>query len=92
MRRWHADETLMRRRQNFEKSKHFNRTTGATDECHCLAGIGTMRKHRPNESCGDRCSLCDLQRLGKRLARRKARRLLKCIADPIEFNRVARWW
>lgn len=92
MRRWHADEALMRRRQRFEIAKHRNRTTGETDRCHCLEGIGTMRKHRPNESCGDRCSLCDLRRLGKKLTRRKTRRLMKSVADPVEWPRVESYW
>jgi len=40
--------------------------------CHCGAGIGTMRKHRPYETHSPgKCRLCDLERL---MARRDHRR------------------
>lgn len=89
MQRWHAEEALMRRRQKVEILKHRNRITGELDQCHCLAGIGTMRKHRPNESCGDHCGLCDLHRDAKRRARRRQRRLLKKVNDSAELRKVA---
>lgn len=92
MRRWHSEVALMTRRQNFEIVKHGDRTTGETFQCHCLDGIGTMRKHRPNESCGDTCSLCDHHRFYKRVNRRQQRRLLKSVNDPVEFYRLGQYF
>lgn len=94
MQRWHSEVALMERRRKFELNKHRNRITGETDACHCLAGLGTMRKHRPNESCGDHCSLCDLRRLGKRLALRKFRRAMREAVDLTGLDRrdYGLWW
>ena len=42
--------------------------------CHCGNGMGTMRKHRPNESHpSSSCGLCAYERSLSRLERRKER-------------------
>jgi hypothetical protein len=42
--------------------------------CHCGAGIGTMRKHRPNESHpSSSCGFCATLRQARRLERRQQR-------------------
>jgi hypothetical protein len=42
--------------------------------CHCGAGMGTMRKHRPYESHpSSSCRICAIERLIARLDRRRER-------------------
>jgi hypothetical protein len=70
MQRFQQERALMAKRWRAEWVKH-GRNFGA---CHCGAGPGTMRKHRPFESHSSKnCSLCALERDWARLKRRRER-------------------
>lgn len=95
--RWHTDKPLMERRYKTELRKHrkWDLESGpAQQDCHCLKGIGTMRKHKPNERCSNHtyCPLCKYRRIEKRVVRRKFRRLFKRITDPVEVPKLKLYW
>ena len=70
MKRFQMDRPVMVKRWRMEWEKH-GRDFG---NCHCGAGMGTMRKHRPNEAHSPgKCGLCDLERIWARQARRRVR-------------------
>lgn len=64
MRRWHSETALMHRRWRDEMRKHGydwrNPPDPACDGtvCHCVAGIGSMRKRRPLDCGRPRCGIC----------------------------------
>lgn len=71
MLRFQLDRAVMVKRWRAEWENH-GRDFG---NCHCGAGMGTMRKHRPNEShSSSSCRLCGLERLWKRQEKRRMRR------------------
>lgn len=70
MLRFQLDRPIMVRRWRQEWINH-GYDFGA---CHCGAGIGTMRKHRPQESHpSSSCGLCADERLWRRQLRRQER-------------------
>lgn len=70
MKRFQMDRAVMVKRWRQEWENH-GRDFGA---CHCGRGMGTMRKHRPNEShAPGKCWLCDAQRADAHRARRRER-------------------
>jgi hypothetical protein len=70
MLRFQTDRALMVKRWRQEWLKH-GRDFKA---CHCGAGLGTMRKHRPYESHpSSSCGLCRALREEAHLKRRRAR-------------------
>lgn len=68
MKRFQMERALMAKRWRQEWEQH-GRDFG---NCHCGRGMGTMRKHRPHESCG--CATCAAIDWCERRARRKHRR------------------
>lgn len=72
MQRFHNEWALMVRRWRVEWEAH-GRDFG---NCHCGRGMGTMRKHRPFEGhASGQCGVCARERFGRRLDRRRARRV-----------------
>lgn len=69
MLRFQLDRPIMVKRWYVEWVAH-GRDFG---NCHCGKGMGTMRKHRPYEGHGKRCSICGLEQLWARMARRRER-------------------
>lgn len=70
MKRFHLERSLMIKRWRQEWHNH-GRDFG---DCHCGRGIGTMRKHRPQEGHSSKnCRVCALARLLARQQRRKRR-------------------
>jgi hypothetical protein len=70
MRRFQAERALMAKRWRQEWVKH-GRDFGS---CHCGAGAGTMRKHRPFESHpSSSCGLCCALREEAHAKRRRVR-------------------
>jgi hypothetical protein len=70
MQRFHLERAIMVKRWRQEWVNH-GRNFG---NCHCGAGAGTMRKHRPNESHpSSSCGLCAGQRAMARQTRRRER-------------------
>lgn len=70
MYRFQVERPLMLKRWRQEWIKH-GRDFG---NCHCAAGIGTLRKHRPYESHpSSSCRFCAIERLFARRERRKHR-------------------
>lgn len=70
MKRFQMDRPIMVKRWRLEWSLHGNNF----GNCHCGAGIGTMRKHRPRESHpSSSCRLCAGMRDGARMDRRRER-------------------
>jgi hypothetical protein len=69
MKRFQMDRPIMVKRWRVEWQKH-GRDFGS---CHCGAGVGTMRKHRPFESCPSPCNYCDIVRMENRQAGRRER-------------------
>lgn len=70
MLRFQLERAIMVKRWRKEWENH-GRDFG---NCHCGAGLGTMRKHRPGESHpSSSCRLCALQREWKRQIKRQER-------------------
>jgi hypothetical protein len=70
MQRFQMDRPLMVKRWRQEWIIH-GRNFG---DCHCGAGMGTMRKHRPNESHpSSSCGICLFHRYLARMKRRRER-------------------
>ena len=70
MQRFQKDRPLMVKRWRQEWVNH----GGDFGNCHCGLGIGTMRKHRPNESHpSSSCRLCACERAGEKRERRAER-------------------
>lgn len=70
MQRFQLDRPVMVKRWRMEWEKH-GRDFG---NCHCGLGMGTMRKHRPNEShSSGKCGLCTWERFENRMERRRER-------------------
>lgn len=70
MKRFQMDRPIMVKRWRAEWEKH-GRDFG---NCHCGAGIGTMRKHRPGESHpSSSCGFCATARLYRRWHARQER-------------------
>jgi hypothetical protein len=67
MLRFQLDRPIMVKRWRNEWAAH-GKDFG---KCHCGRGMGTMRKHRPYESCT--CGMCRFQRFMRRLERRQQR-------------------
>jgi hypothetical protein len=71
MLRFQIDRPIMVRRWRQEWEAH-GRDFG---NCHCGLGIGTMRKHRPNESHpSSSCGVCRREREDLKQERRRDRR------------------
>lgn len=88
MQRFQLDRPVMVRRWRQEWENH-GRDFG---DCHCGAGMGTMRKHRPNEShASSSCRLCAWERAWRKRDRRReryeARRNLICESSSLPFGR-----
>jgi hypothetical protein len=71
MQRFQLEVPLMLKRWRKEWEQH-GRDFGG---CHCGAGMGTMRKHRPHEKAHSphRCGICDAYRWEKRQHNRRLR-------------------
>lgn len=70
MKRFEMDRPIMVKRWRREWENHGH----DFGNCHCGAGIGTMRKHRPFEShASSSCRLCALERMWARQKRRRQR-------------------
>lgn len=71
MKRFQMDRAIMVKRWRVEWEKHGRDFAG----CHCGAGMGTMRKHRPYEShASSKCGICGWERYLARQERRRERR------------------
>lgn len=74
MKRFQMDRAVMVKRWRQEWEKH-GRDFG---NCHCGAGMGTMRKHRPLESHpSSSCGFCAHVRFDKLMVRRRDRRFAR---------------
>ena len=70
MRRFQMDRPIMVKRWRQEWRNH----GGDFGACHCGLGMGTMRKHRPNEGHpASSCGLCAMEQAWARRARRQLR-------------------
>ena len=70
MKRFQMDRPIMVKRWRREWQIH----GGDFGNCHCGAGMGTMRKHKPQESHpSSSCSICAREREWARVERRKKR-------------------
>jgi hypothetical protein len=70
MRRFQEEIPVMTRRWRAEWIKHGRDFS----KCHCGAGMGTMRKHRPFESHpSSSCRICSQERYSEFLDRRRER-------------------
>lgn len=90
MQRFQLDRPIMVKRWRQEWNIH-GRDFG---DCHCGAGMGTMRKHRPRESHpSSSCGLCSVQRFSERMDRRRERytargAIIEGFADAIKVISV----
>jgi hypothetical protein len=84
MLRFQLDRPVMVKRWRREWHNH-GRDFG---KCHCGAGIGTMRKHRPSESHpSSSCRICGHIRFAKRLEKRRERYAQRrIIAEEMTFS------
>lgn len=76
MKRWQEDVTVMKKRWKEEIESHRDETFGNIESnCHCLRGMGTMRKRRPYDRCSpnQHCGICEMERYEQRLKRRRIR-------------------
>lgn len=70
MKRFQMERALMLRRWHRERLNH----GGDFGDCHCGKGMGTMRKHRPNESHpSSSCRACAYDRYYWKMESRRAR-------------------
>jgi hypothetical protein len=59
VRRWHSEIPLMQRRMRLEREKHGVQPDERDGRiCHCLLGIGFVRKRRPYDCGNPRCGVC----------------------------------
>ena len=90
MQRFQIDRPIMVKRWRKEWEIH-GRDFG---NCHCGAGMGTMRKHRPLESHpSSSCGICAIERAYARLERRRRRYerravILEGLRDFVEGDKV----
>ncbi len=75
--RWHAERLLMLRRWKQELRKHKSEVQGlyggtVEPTCHCLRGIGTLRKRKPGDCGRAQCGVCHLN---KKWSKGNSRRL-----------------
>lgn len=84
MRRWHEERSLMIRRMRMEREKHGVGWDVRDGEiCHCLLGIGFVRKRRPYDCGNPRCGLCHFEKFWTPKARATKQR------QAIEFDLAA---
>jgi hypothetical protein len=78
MKRFAIEKPLMAKRWRREWQLH----GGDFGLCHCGAGMGTMRKHKPMESHpSSSCGLCAAIRDGNRHERRQQRYTARAMID-----------
>jgi hypothetical protein len=78
MKRFQMERPLMVKRWRREWELH-GRDFG---RCHCGLGMGTMRKHRPQESHpSNSCGLCAAERLANRQDRRRQRYAARALIE-----------
>jgi hypothetical protein len=59
MKRWHEERELMKSRMKIEREKHgVDPDNHDGTICHCLLGIGFMRKRKPYDCGIPRCWAC----------------------------------
>lgn len=76
MKRWQEDINIMQRRWREEIESHRHHSQGYVEEgCHCLKGMGIMRKHRTYESCApnQHCGCCEAERSWHKTQNKKER-------------------
>jgi hypothetical protein len=84
MRRFHNEISLLQRRLRLDRDKHRNPITNEITHCNCA--LGTFRKKRPLDKCGNKqCSICGLTRIGKRLRVRRVRRQLRNAESHFDY-------
>lgn len=76
MKRWQQDINLMNKRWKEEIQFHTNETFNKVESnCHCLRGMGIMRKRRPYGSCSpnQHCGCCEMERSWHKQEKKKER-------------------
>jgi hypothetical protein len=75
VKRWHEDRDLMLTRMKLERAKHgVGPDVRDASICHCLLGIGVVRKRKPYGCRRPRCGLCHPDKLFTPKARAATRR------------------
>lgn len=85
MKRWHAEIEHMKRQMRLERQKHGvdpDNHDGAI--CHCLLGIGFVRKRKAHDCGNPRCGLCHFSKYFMRGSRRHDRD--RAIVDQLEHS------
>lgn len=81
MRRWHQEVPLMQKRMKLERKKHgVGPDVHDGEICHCLLGIGFVRKRKPYDCGRTRCMLCHTEKYWPDKSRARKKR------EAIEFN------
>ena len=61
MKRWHQETALMFKRWKQEMGKHgydWRCPPNDVNACHCVQGIGALRKKKPYDCGNPRCGIC----------------------------------
>lgn len=67
MRRWHSEVSHMQRQMRLEREKHGVQPDERDGNiCHCLLGIGFVRKRKPYDCGNPRCGLCHSEKWDRR--------------------------
>jgi hypothetical protein len=75
MRRWHEEVGLMKARMKLEREKHgVDPDNRDGTICHCLLGIGFVRKRKPYDCGRTRCGCCHFEKFYVPKARHTAKR------------------
>lgn len=75
MRRWHSEISHMQRQMRLEREKHgVDPDNHDGTICHCLLGIGFVRKRKAYDCGNPRCGLCHWEKFWTSHARNTDRR------------------
>jgi hypothetical protein len=77
MRRWHEEVGLMQARMKLEREKHgVDPDNRDGTICHCLLGIGFVRKKKPYDCGNPRCGVCHFGKWEKKARAAKKRKAI----------------
>ena len=78
MRRWHSETSLMISRMKLEREKHgVQPDVKDGNICHCLLGIGFVRKKKPYDCGVPRCGCCHCGKWGPKRRSTERRRAIE---------------
>lgn len=80
MRRWHQETHHMFRQWKIEMGKHdYDWRNPPTDPsaCHCVTGIGHLRKRKAGDCGNPRCGICHWNKWGRKKRGTEKRKAIK---------------